>query len=208
MSDRLQVRLDAFAYHRPSPEVQAVMTRVRESFQAMASLLDGAIPESREKSLAFTALEESAMWAMKALSLTSLAGSWWTRHQERTRHADSAEHCDRCPGPHYGACRRGAADRAPGAAGPAILNDLIQSASLEQFVIYYMPPQVIPWPAGRGVLTWGPGGDIASPRPCSSGSRHHAMTLLWTSTGRWRCSASRSTAAWRIPPCRPIRCNW
>lgn len=74
MSDRLQVRLDAFAYHRPSPEVQAVMTRVRESFQAMASLLDGAIPESREKSLAFTALEESAMWAMKALSLTDPGG--------------------------------------------------------------------------------------------------------------------------------------
>ena len=32
--------------------------------------------------------------------------------------------------------------------GLRVLNDLIQSASLEQFVIYYMPPQDIPWPAG------------------------------------------------------------
>ena len=62
--------------------------------------------------------------------------------------------------------------------GLRILNDLIQSASLEQFVIYYMPPQVIPWPAGRGVLTWGPGGDIASPRPVQLGlqaSRYDAI---------------------------------
>jgi hypothetical protein len=50
------------------------MTRVRESFQAITGLLDGCIPECREKSLAFTALEESAMWAMKALSLTDHDG--------------------------------------------------------------------------------------------------------------------------------------
>ena len=74
MSDKLDARLTAFTYHRPSPEVQAIMTRVRESFQALASLLDGAIPECREQSLAFTALEESAMWAMKALALTDAGG--------------------------------------------------------------------------------------------------------------------------------------
>lgn len=53
--------------------------------------------------------------------------------------------------------------------GLRVLNDLIQSASLEQFVIYYMPPQVVPWPAGRRMLTWGPGGDIATPRPVQLG---------------------------------------
>lgn len=53
--------------------------------------------------------------------------------------------------------------------GLRVLNDLIQSASLEQFLIYYMPAQVVPWPAGRGVLTWGPGGDIATPRPVQLG---------------------------------------
>ena len=74
MSDKLDARLNAFTYHRPSAEVQAIMTRVRESFQALAGLLDGCIPECREKSLAFTALEESAMWGMKALALTDAGG--------------------------------------------------------------------------------------------------------------------------------------
>ena len=53
--------------------------------------------------------------------------------------------------------------------GLRILNDLIQSASLEQFVIYYMTPQVISWPAGRPMLTWGAGGDIPTPRPVQLG---------------------------------------
>ena len=39
MSDKLDARLNAFTYHRPSTEVQAIMTRVRESFQAIAELL-------------------------------------------------------------------------------------------------------------------------------------------------------------------------
>jgi hypothetical protein len=55
--------------------------------------------------------------------------------------------------------------------GLRVLNDLIQNASLEQFVIYYMPPQVIPWPAGRAMLTWGLGGDIATPRPVQIGQQ-------------------------------------
>lgn len=62
--------------------------------------------------------------------------------------------------------------------GLRVLNDLIQSASLEQFIIYYMPPQVIPWPAGRAMLTWGAGGDIATPRPVQIGlqaSRYDAI---------------------------------
>lgn len=67
-------RTTAFTYHRPSPEVQAIMTRLRESYQALGNVMDGSIPESREKSLAWTALEESAMWAMKALSVTDVGG--------------------------------------------------------------------------------------------------------------------------------------
>jgi len=67
-------RSKAFVYHRPSPEVQAVMTRIRESYQAIGKIIDEAIPECREKSLAFTELEVSAMWAMKALSVTDIGG--------------------------------------------------------------------------------------------------------------------------------------
>ena len=71
---RMADRTTAFTYHRPSPEVQAIMTRIRESYQALGNVMDGSIPESREKSLAWTALEESAMWAMKALSVTDAGG--------------------------------------------------------------------------------------------------------------------------------------
>lgn len=46
--------------------------------------------------------------------------------------------------------------------GLRVLNDLIASASLEHFLIYYTPPVVVPWPAGVRMLTWGPGGDIAT----------------------------------------------
>lgn len=74
MSEKLDARLNAFTYHRPSEEVQALMTRARETFQDVTVLLDSMIPECREKSLAFTALEESAMWVMKALSLTDHDG--------------------------------------------------------------------------------------------------------------------------------------
>lgn len=74
MSDKLDARLHAFTFHRPSAEVQAIMTALRERLQALAAFLDGAMPECREKSLAFTALEESAMWAMKALALADAAG--------------------------------------------------------------------------------------------------------------------------------------
>lgn len=74
MSDKLDVRLAAFTYIQPSPDVQAVMTRTREAYISMAQLLDGMVPECREKSLAFTALDESAMWFMKALSVTDIGG--------------------------------------------------------------------------------------------------------------------------------------
>ena len=74
MSEKLQARLDAFAYHSPSPGVQAQMTELRRVYRRLVQHLDLYVPECREKSLAFTALEESAMWAMKALSLTDPVG--------------------------------------------------------------------------------------------------------------------------------------
>ena len=53
--------------------------------------------------------------------------------------------------------------------GLRILNDLIHSASLEQFVIYYMAPHTVSWIPGQGKATWGPGGDIPTPRPLQIG---------------------------------------
>lgn len=74
MSERLDIRLKAFTYHRPSPAVAAVMATLRTEYMRLVQYVDGAMPECREKSLAFTALEESAMWAMKALALTDPQG--------------------------------------------------------------------------------------------------------------------------------------
>jgi hypothetical protein len=75
MSERLVERQHAFAYHRPSTEVQVLMTALRVRFIDLVTWMDAAIPESRQKSLAVTALEESAMWAMKALSVTDADGA-------------------------------------------------------------------------------------------------------------------------------------
>jgi hypothetical protein len=74
MSEHLVRRVLSHTYHRPSAEVQAIMGRIRESYIALVTLLDGAIPECYEKSLAFTALEEAAMWSMKALALNDPEG--------------------------------------------------------------------------------------------------------------------------------------
>lgn len=74
MSEKLEERHQAFMYHRPSTEVQAVMTALRERMLALVTWVDGALPECRHKSLGFTALEESAMWFMKALSVTDVGG--------------------------------------------------------------------------------------------------------------------------------------
>jgi len=74
MSEFLARRLKSHGYHRPSTEVQEVMAGMRAVFMATVSALDEQIPECREKALAFTALEEAAMWAMKALALTDPGG--------------------------------------------------------------------------------------------------------------------------------------
>lgn len=74
MSEKLQERLRAFTYHAPGQDVQVKMGRLRRDLQDLTKALDEAIPECREKSLGFTALEESAMWFMKALSHTDPEG--------------------------------------------------------------------------------------------------------------------------------------
>ena len=51
------------------------MSALRGAYMRLVVHLDADIPESRWKSLAFTALEESAMWAMKALALTDPEGT-------------------------------------------------------------------------------------------------------------------------------------
>lgn len=72
MSALLQRRLKAFEYHAPSKATAEVMRSLRTDLQSFTGILDNVLPESgdaaRYTALAFTALEECAMWAMKALS--------------------------------------------------------------------------------------------------------------------------------------------
>lgn len=68
MSEKLQERLDAFSYKTPSAESQAKINLWRGMMQNIVLWIDNEIPTCREQSLAFTALEEASMWAVKALS--------------------------------------------------------------------------------------------------------------------------------------------
>ena len=54
-----------FTYHPPSAENDqpARYERIRAEGRKLAHLLDELVPDSREKSLAITHLEETVMWA-------------------------------------------------------------------------------------------------------------------------------------------------
>lgn len=57
-----------FAFH-PATEVTGPMRAdVREAHKRLAHLLNDILPESREKSLCITKLEESMMWANAAIA--------------------------------------------------------------------------------------------------------------------------------------------
>lgn len=61
-----------FGFHKASIEgKEATLPRhssLRVFFKSVANELDKLLPESREKSLAFTALEEASMWSHKAVA--------------------------------------------------------------------------------------------------------------------------------------------
>lgn len=57
-----------FSYHAPKEGQNAKYEAIRNSAKAQALLIDELCPNSREKSLAMTKLEESAMWANAAIA--------------------------------------------------------------------------------------------------------------------------------------------
>lgn len=57
-----------FTYHAPKEGQPERYTALREKAKEFAILIDQKCPESREKSLAFTKLEESIMWANAAIA--------------------------------------------------------------------------------------------------------------------------------------------
>jgi len=56
-----------YAYHKPSSESLQKITQLREAFSRLHDEIERLAPDSREKSVALTELETSAMWAIKAV---------------------------------------------------------------------------------------------------------------------------------------------
>lgn len=68
MTDDLQVR---FTYHAPTEGQASLYQTLRGEALKLAVLIDQYTPESREKSLAITKLEEAVMWANAAIARRS-----------------------------------------------------------------------------------------------------------------------------------------
>lgn len=52
-----------FKYHAPKEGQPEIYTQLREKAKELAYLIDEMVPNSREKALAMTKLEEAVMWA-------------------------------------------------------------------------------------------------------------------------------------------------
>ena len=57
-----------FTHHVPKGDQAQRYTHIRNSASILASLIDDECPESREKSLAFTKLEEAVFWANASIA--------------------------------------------------------------------------------------------------------------------------------------------
>jgi hypothetical protein len=60
-----------FSYHPATPDTAESYAHLRQMFEALALAVDGQAPDSREKSLAITHLEDALMWANKAIAMTT-----------------------------------------------------------------------------------------------------------------------------------------
>lgn len=59
--------IKTYSYHKPSDDGLGKITSLREAFSALHDLIEQTCPPSREKSVALTNLETTAMWAIKAV---------------------------------------------------------------------------------------------------------------------------------------------
>ena len=57
-----------FSYHAPKGDQSERYERIREKAKVLAAYINEKCPDSREKSLAFTKLEESVMWANASIA--------------------------------------------------------------------------------------------------------------------------------------------
>lgn len=59
-------QVDPWQFHSPTEAQKAAMAKLRNAFSDLAKLIEAETPPSRQRSLALTHLEESAVWANKA----------------------------------------------------------------------------------------------------------------------------------------------
>lgn len=57
-----------FTYHPPSGSQPDRYTDIREGGLVLAALIDESCPDSREKSLALTSVDQAVMWANAAIA--------------------------------------------------------------------------------------------------------------------------------------------
>jgi hypothetical protein len=57
-----------FKYHAPKEGQQEKYVAIREQAKTLAYMLESLCPDSREKALAFTKLEEAVMWANASIA--------------------------------------------------------------------------------------------------------------------------------------------
>lgn len=60
-----------FMYHAPKEGQPAKYTAIRDKAKELAELINELCPDSREKSLAVTSLEECSMWANASIARNS-----------------------------------------------------------------------------------------------------------------------------------------
>lgn len=66
----MPVNLDAiFSYHAPRGNQPDRYVAIRAKAKELAELIDSMCPESREKSLAITAVQQTVMWANAAIAI-------------------------------------------------------------------------------------------------------------------------------------------
>lgn len=67
MSKKDQIE-NAFTYHPPKGDQPERYTKIRNAAKELAFLIDECVPDSREKSVAMTNLEQMVMWANAGIS--------------------------------------------------------------------------------------------------------------------------------------------
>ena len=64
----------AFTYHPPKDGQHAKYAMIRAQAKELAYMIDMHVPDSREKSLAMTKLEECVMWANAGIARNEVGG--------------------------------------------------------------------------------------------------------------------------------------